>query len=184
MTFSWKKLVEIIKFNFCHRRYQQQSTTLFGNFFKSTSVLFFSLCKVFACLHCSKYLGQNITEMEEISDIKRDFNIGKMCRTCLQETEDEMHEIFGSLQQEPDALTLNQVLLQLTGNIQVNKGGERQEVSQSCGRKLPVEFVAVKRRKLSIFLFHFRFSRTTDFLTSCAKNAQKSHSSATTSKSP
>ena len=58
--------------------------------------------------------------MEEISDIKRDFNIGKMCRTCLLETEDEMHEIFGNSQQEPDALALNQVLLQLTGNVQVN----------------------------------------------------------------
>lgn len=57
--------------------------------------------------------------MEEISDIKRDFNISKMCRTCLQETEDEMHEIFASFLQESDALTLNQVLLQLTGNIQV-----------------------------------------------------------------
>ena len=59
--------------------------------------------------------------MEELSDIKRDFNIDKMCRTCLQETEDEMHEIFGSIQQESDAMNLNQVLLQLTGNIQVNK---------------------------------------------------------------
>lgn len=61
----------------------------------------------------------------EMSDIKRDFNISKMCRTCLQETEDEMHEIFGGLQQETEALTLKQVLLQLTGNIQVNKGKER-----------------------------------------------------------
>lgn len=59
--------------------------------------------------------------MEEISDIKRDFNISKMCRTCLLETEDEMHEIFGISQQESDALTLNQVLLQLTGNIQVSR---------------------------------------------------------------
>lgn len=57
--------------------------------------------------------------MEEISDIKRDFNINKMCRTCLLETEDEMHEIFGSSLQEPDAMALNQVLLQLTGNVQV-----------------------------------------------------------------
>lgn len=59
--------------------------------------------------------------MEEISDIKRDFNIGKMCRTCLLETEDEMHEIFANSQQESDALALNQVLLQLTANVQVNK---------------------------------------------------------------
>lgn len=57
--------------------------------------------------------------MEEISDIKRDFNINKMCRTCLLETEDEMHEIFGNSLQEADALALNQVLLQLTGNVQV-----------------------------------------------------------------
>lgn len=59
--------------------------------------------------------------MEEISDIKRDFNISKMCRTCLLETEDEMQEIFGNLQQEPDALSLNQVLLHITSNVQVNK---------------------------------------------------------------
>lgn len=59
--------------------------------------------------------------MEEISDIKRDFNINKMCRTCLLETDDEMHEIFGNSQ--PDALTLNlnQVLLQVSANIQVNE---------------------------------------------------------------
>lgn len=57
--------------------------------------------------------------MEEISDTKRDFNIGKMCRTCLLETEDEMHEIFGN-SQESDSLSINQVLLQLTGNVQVN----------------------------------------------------------------
>lgn len=57
--------------------------------------------------------------MEEIADIKSDFNIGKMCRTCLLETEDEMHEIFGNSQQEADALALSQVLLQLTGNVQV-----------------------------------------------------------------
>lgn len=58
--------------------------------------------------------------MEEISDIKRDFNIGKMCRSCLMETEDEMHEIFGSVEQEPDALLLFQVLLQVSANIQVS----------------------------------------------------------------
>lgn len=57
--------------------------------------------------------------MEEISDTKRDFNISKMCRTCLLETEDEMHEIFGN-SQETDSLSINQVLLQLTGNVQVN----------------------------------------------------------------
>lgn len=68
--------------------------------------------------------------MEEISDIKRDFNIDKMCRTCLQETDDEMHEIFGGVQQE-NALTLNQVLLNLTGNIQVNIGGIQRESRNS-----------------------------------------------------
>lgn len=57
--------------------------------------------------------------MEEISDIKRDFNISKMCRTCLLETEDEMHEIFATSQQEPDAITLNEILQQLSGNVQV-----------------------------------------------------------------
>lgn len=66
--------------------------------------------------------------MEEISDVKRDFNIGRMCRTCLLETEDEMHEIFLNLQQEADALTLNQILLQLSGNVQVRN------VSNQCGR--------------------------------------------------
>lgn len=60
--------------------------------------------------------------MEEVSDIKRDFNINKMCRTCLLETEDEMHEIFGNSLQESDALNLNQVLLQLTPNVQVING--------------------------------------------------------------
>lgn len=60
--------------------------------------------------------------MEDISDIKRDFNISKMCRTCLLETEDEMQAIFGNFQQEPDVLSLNQVLLHITANVQVNKG--------------------------------------------------------------
>lgn len=58
--------------------------------------------------------------MEEISDVKRDFTTSKMCRTCLVEaTEDEMHEIFPGLDQEPDALTINQILLQLSVNVQV-----------------------------------------------------------------
>lgn len=61
--------------------------------------------------------------MEEISDIKRDFNISKMCRTCLLETEDEMHELFLNSQQEQDALTLNQVLSQIAGSIQVSDNG-------------------------------------------------------------
>lgn len=57
--------------------------------------------------------------MEEISDVKRDFTTAKMCRTCLVETDDEMHEIFLGLEQEPDALTINQILLQLSVNVQV-----------------------------------------------------------------
>jgi hypothetical protein len=61
---------------------------------------------------------ENGTQMEELSDIKRDFNIGKMCRTCLMETEDEMHEIFGNSHLEADALALNQLLLQLSTNVQ------------------------------------------------------------------
>ena len=57
--------------------------------------------------------------MEEISDIKRDFNISKMCRTCLLEAEDEMQEIFINSQQEAEALSLSQILQQLSGNVQV-----------------------------------------------------------------
>jgi hypothetical protein len=58
--------------------------------------------------------------MEEISDIKRDFNIGKMCRVCLTETDDEMHEIFTNSDEEPDALSIYQLLMQLTGKVQVS----------------------------------------------------------------
>jgi hypothetical protein len=57
--------------------------------------------------------------MEESSDIKRDFIISKMCRTCLLETDEEMHDIFGA-QQISEQLTLNQILLQVSGNVQVN----------------------------------------------------------------
>lgn len=88
--------------------------------------------------------------MEEISDMKRDFNIDKMCRTCLQETEDEMHEIFGSIQQEQsgDALTLNQVLLQLTGNIQVTKDNNR--MSSLCFEE-PSKYRQFERSNRMIF---------------------------------
>lgn len=54
--------------------------------------------------------------MEE--QIKRDFNISKMCRSCLTETGDEMSEIFGQ-QNTPETLNLQQILSQLTTNIQV-----------------------------------------------------------------
>lgn len=57
--------------------------------------------------------------MEEMSDVKRGFTTAKMCRTCLVETEDEMQEIFLGSDQEPDALTINQILLQLSVNVQV-----------------------------------------------------------------
>lgn len=53
--------------------------------------------------------------MEE--QIKRDFNITKMCRSCLMETEDEMSDLFQ--QDSPESLNLQQILLQLTANIQV-----------------------------------------------------------------
>lgn len=115
--------------------------------------------------------------MEEISDIKRDFNIDKMCRTCLQETEDEMHEIFGSIQQEPDALSLNQVLLNLTGNIQV-------DIDKYEKVLCIFEILQVFTDKSSDFLlFYFRFSRTMDCPRKSAKNARKRPSCATTSKS-
>lgn len=54
--------------------------------------------------------------MEEA--IKRDLNIDKMCRSCLMETDEEMNEIF-TQQESPDTLSLQQILMQLTANIQV-----------------------------------------------------------------
>jgi hypothetical protein len=56
--------------------------------------------------------------MEE--QIKSDFNIHKMCRSCLMETDEELNEIFGQ-QDAPEAINLSQLLLQLTANIQVTK---------------------------------------------------------------
>lgn len=55
--------------------------------------------------------------MEE--PIKRNLNVNKMCRSCLMETEEEMSEIFGQ-QDSQESLSLHQILLQLTANIQVN----------------------------------------------------------------
>jgi hypothetical protein len=54
--------------------------------------------------------------MEE--HMKRDFNIQRMCRSCLTEAGDDMSEIFGH-QDSPDTLNLHQILMQLTTNIQV-----------------------------------------------------------------
>ena len=54
--------------------------------------------------------------MEE--QIKRDFNINRMCRSCLTEAGDDMSEIFGH-QDSPDTLNLHQILMQLTTNVQV-----------------------------------------------------------------
>lgn len=54
--------------------------------------------------------------MEEA--IKRDLNIDKMCRSCLMETDEDMNEIF-TQQESPDTLSLQQILMQLTANIQV-----------------------------------------------------------------
>lgn len=54
--------------------------------------------------------------MEEA--IRPDFNIEKMCRSCLMESEEEMIEIF-TQQNSPETLNLQQILMQLTANIQV-----------------------------------------------------------------
>ena len=54
--------------------------------------------------------------MEE--QTKRDFNINRMCRSCLTEAGDDMSEIFGH-QDTPDTLNLHQILMQLTTNVQV-----------------------------------------------------------------
>lgn len=54
--------------------------------------------------------------MEE--PIKSNLNISKMCRSCLLESEEEMSEIFVQ-QDSPESLTLQQILLNLTPNIQV-----------------------------------------------------------------
>lgn len=54
--------------------------------------------------------------MEEA--IKRDLNIDKMCRSCLMESDEEMNEIFLQLD-SPETLSLQQILMQLTANIQV-----------------------------------------------------------------
>lgn len=54
--------------------------------------------------------------MEE--PIKSNLNINKMCRSCLMETDEEMSEIFGQ-QDSQESLSLHQILLQLTANIQV-----------------------------------------------------------------
>lgn len=50
--------------------------------------------------------------------IKRDLNIDKMCRSCLLEADEEMSEIF-TQQDSPETLSLQQILMQLTANIQV-----------------------------------------------------------------
>lgn len=57
--------------------------------------------------------------MEEISDIKRDFNISRMCRSCLIETDEEMIEIFSN-SDESNSLNLSQVLKLISTNVQVS----------------------------------------------------------------
>lgn len=57
--------------------------------------------------------------MDEIPDIKRDFNTSKMCRSCLLETEDEMNEIFGFCRGQEE-ISINQILINLA-SVQVNK---------------------------------------------------------------
>lgn len=47
----------------------------------------------------------------EMGDVKQDFNVTKMCRTCLIETDDEMQEIFGEQPTDTEVLTILQVLL-------------------------------------------------------------------------
>jgi hypothetical protein len=42
----------------------------------------------------------------EISEIKQDFNVAKMCRLCLIETEEEMQEIFSETSSESEILTI------------------------------------------------------------------------------
>lgn len=52
--------------------------------------------------------------------MKRDLNIDKMCRSCLMESDEEMNEIF-TQQDSPETLNLQQILMQLTANIQVSR---------------------------------------------------------------
>lgn len=52
----------------------------------------------------------------ELADIKQDFNVSKMCRTCLIETDDEMQEIFG---ETPDTEVLSILQVLLSANILV-----------------------------------------------------------------
>lgn len=118
--------------------------------------------------------------MEEISDIKRDFNISKMCRTCLMETEDDMHEIFTN-PPEPDALSLNQVLQQVSANIQVNSGGNQWQFSALKQPSPLWRSIFVPNNNCQLFN---RFRLTTDFPTSSVRNARRKPFWHTTSKPP
>ncbi|KAL7010768.1 hypothetical protein ACKWTF_016866 [Chironomus riparius] len=71
--------------------------------------------------------------MEE--HIKRDFNINRMCRSCLTEAGDDMSEIFGH-QDSPDTLNLHQILMQLTTNVQFNPNdGMPDKLCKDCTEK-------------------------------------------------
>lgn len=107
--------------------------------------------------------------MEEISDIKRDFNIGKMCRTCLAETDDDMHEIFTNSQEEPDALSINQLLMQLAGKVQVSCCSFPKIALELFNQRLPNHA-------------RYRFNRTTDFQIKFARIAPRKLIYATISK--
>lgn len=59
--------------------------------------------------------------MDSKFDMKiNNFNIKRMCRTCLKESGEEMNEIFVPNPQRGSAMTLYQILQQLSGNVQVN----------------------------------------------------------------
>lgn len=48
------------------------------------------------------------------------FNIKRMCRTCLKDSGEDMNEIFvPNSQRGASAMTLYQILQQLSGNVQV-----------------------------------------------------------------
>lgn len=56
---------------------------------------------------------------EDMTDIKMKFNLQRMCRSCLKESEeDEMSEIFDNIS-GTENLKLQQILLSLTSSIQV-----------------------------------------------------------------
>lgn len=53
---------------------------------------------------------------DDMADIKQSFNLSRMCRSCLKESQDEeMIEIFDSTGNQ----NLHQILMSLTSSIQV-----------------------------------------------------------------